>query len=70
MLVCGTPYCNRIVWDFDARVITVWDLSDRKEDNKLRAVNTLSNNNKFNDSLYTTGSRTVVTTVVLINHSR
>ena len=42
-LPCGTPYCNKTGLDFDARVITVWDLSDRKEDNKLRAVDDISN---------------------------
>ena len=43
MLPCRTPYSNRTGWNFDGEVNTVWDLSDRKEDNKLRAVGKISN---------------------------
>ena len=42
MLLCGTPYSHRTGWDFDADVITVWDLFDRKEDTKFRAVDEMS----------------------------
>ena len=32
MLPCGMPYSNKTGLDFDTGVITVRDLSDRKED--------------------------------------
>ena len=37
------PYSNKTGLDFDAGVITVWNLSDRKENNKLRAVDDIPN---------------------------
>ena len=43
LLPCETSYSNGAGWDFDAGVITVWDLSDRKDDNKFRAVDKISN---------------------------
>ena len=42
-LPCGTPYSNETGLDFDAGVITVWNLSDRKEDKKFRAVDDIPN---------------------------
>ena len=34
---------NELVWDLDVRLITVWDLSNRNEDNKIRTVEEIPN---------------------------
>ena len=43
MLPCGSLYSNRTSWDFNTGVITVWDLSDKKENNQFRAIDDMPN---------------------------